>query len=536
MSGAAAAVVPNSVPLDTRSALQQLLAAHQLPRTITPYEFGLLATFYQARDFQPVWSGDETANARAAHVRDVLEHAEDQGLRNIDYATGFAKWSGPPRQGADAAKFDVAVTAALLRYASNVRMGRTKPREVYKDVELPALNYDVVSALSRALSRDALDMFLADLPPPDESYRILVDALSRYREIAAHGGWPVVPASGGKVLAGRLAWENPALAANPEPTDDDISQAITRYETRNGLKVDGKAGPDVIASLNVPAAWRVKQIIANLERRRWLPRALEGRYIVVNIPDQSLEYVADGKVLLNSRVIIGNKATPSPILRTTAKAIVANPPWDIPDSIAAKWLPRLRKNANYLAKRDFVLADGPADDPHGANVNWRRVSANNMPYQIQQPPGPNNVLGALMFDMPNDFDVYLHDTSDKNLFQADTREVSHGCIRVEQIFPLASLALSGDAEDGLEKLTDAVKTGQTQRFDLDDPLTVYLLYWTAIAQPDGTVGFRDDLYGRDKRLAGLLASDGGAARQAPAARAVSLLSTKAGERLAAKRD
>jgi murein L,D-transpeptidase YcbB/YkuD len=178
-----------------------------------------------------------------------------------------------------------------------------------------------------------------------------------------------------------------------------------------------------------------------------------------------------------------------------------NPPWSVPASIAInEFLPRLRGNPNFLLSQNIVLLNGPADDPHGTRIDWNRVSPESFPYRLQQRPGADNALGQLKLEMPNAFSVYLHDTPGKREFARPERNLSHGCVRVEQILPLASIALSGDAMAAAETLTGAVTTGETQYLAFEQPLPVYVLYWTAIGNGDGTIQFRQDVYGRDKRL------------------------------------
>ena len=144
--------------------------------------------------------------------------------------------------------------------------------------------------------------------------------------------------------------------------------------------------------------------------------------------------------------------------------------------------------------------NGPPGDPSGRTINWRSIQPATFPYAIRQLPGPANALGALMLDSPNDFDVYLHDTPGKKLFEQDDRDISNGCVRVEQILPLASLALTGDLDEGTAILSEATASRETQRLVLDTPLPVYFLYWTAFAGPRGDIEFRPDLYGRDEKL------------------------------------
>jgi murein L,D-transpeptidase YcbB/YkuD len=148
----------------------------------------------------------------------------------------------------------------------------------------------------------------------------------------------------------------------------------------------------------------------------------------------------------------------------------------------------------------MVVTNGPPGDPYGRTIKWASVVPAQFPYAIKQLPGPATALGALMLDSPNDFDVYLHDTPNKKRFEATEREISNGCVRVQQILPLASLALTDDPAKGMDRLNQVIKTHETQRIALDHALPVYFLYWTAIPGDGGTVGFRPDRYGRDARL------------------------------------
>jgi murein L,D-transpeptidase YcbB/YkuD len=488
---------------ETSLTLRTILASQSEDSSSTGYNE--IAEFYRARDFQPVWTGDDMAANRALRVLETLDRASEQGLRPEDYPTDRNGLDGPV-DGAEAALYEIALTNALFRYASDVHSGRFKPKDVYKDALLETPAFDVAAQLNRALSHRTIDAFLEGLSPAQKQYRLLVAALARYRAIADRGGWPALSAKSRDRLAERLALEDPELAAVATPSAEEVHAAILRYERRNGMEDDGKLSPAMLAALNVPASERIQQIEANLERLRWMPQRLEHRYIAVNVPDQSVDFVRDGKAVLHSKVVVGKPDTPTPILRAQVRAIVANPPWDLSDPIAAELLPHLRKDPNYLLTKNIVLADGPVDDPYGQNIDWSKVTANTIPYQLRQRPGGGNALGTLMLDMPNDFDVYLHDTPNKDLFKLETREKSHGCVRVEEIYPLASLILTDDAENGVRKLTDAVATGETIRLPVEDPIPVYLLYWTAIPQADGTVGFRTDRYGRDAKLIALLRS------------------------------
>src|SRR5262249_54071805 len=213
----------------------------------------------------------------------------------------------------------------FLRYAKDVYGGRGKPNDIFHDVRLPSQELDGAVTLERALERDSIARVLAALPPPPAGYRNLVDALAHYRAIAPKGGWPSVGAKDGGALGGslmhRLALEDQTLADTPDPSGEDLQVAVLRFQRHHGLDDDGKVGPDMIRELNVPAAYRVQQIQANMERWRWVPRNFESRYIRVNVPDQSVDFVRNGRVVLHSKVIIGRKNSPTPILRTAVLGV-----------------------------------------------------------------------------------------------------------------------------------------------------------------------------------------------------------------------
>ncbi len=441
-----------------------------------------LQAFYAARNNRPAWTGSQEALQRARQLQAVLARAAEHGLDPQAYKVA-------PALANDRASYDVALTDAMLRYARDVQYGRVRPDAVYRDIDLPKRNATGPAALAHALDSEDFSSFVDDLAPAHPGYRGLVRAIAHYREIASAGGWPTGisanqddPANR-KLLIKRLAAEDSNLAKNPNPSAEALQAAIMQYQSRNGLKPDGQLGPSTLAALNVPVASRIQQIAANLQRWRWMPTDFESRHVIVNIPDQTLEFVRDGETVMKSRVMVGKKSTKSPILRTQARTLVVNPPWNVPTDIAKRQIePNVKKNPNYLASRNIAFVDG----------------------QFRQRPGPNNAMGTLMLDAPNRFDVYLHDTPGKAAFQNDDRELSNGCIRVQDMASLASLALAGS--ERTERLKDIIASRKTTRLTLEDPLPIYLVYWTAMADADGNVQFRPDRYDRDPALIKALAN------------------------------
>jgi len=499
------AVAAQSSPELTRPALQKAFGSKK-PGSQT-------AAFYENRNFAPAWTGGAEREEMAAQLRAILARAHEQGLRDADYRLPP---NAQPAPGPQAAEYDIALTDTALRYAHDLRIGRLRPNDVYDDVELPAFRFNGAAGLAQALTSHMLAEFFADRLPPHPEYRQLAKALIRYRAIADEGGWPSLPGTNeiafeGKdprlsALIKRLSVEDSVFAAKPNPSKAELHDAVKRFQARNGLDQDGRVRGETLAALNVSAKARADQIAANMERWRWLPLQFESRYVAVNVPDQSVQFVRDGKAILTSRVIVGRKTSPTPITRSEIVAVVVNPPWDIPGDIAARdLLPHLRQNANYLATKRMVVTDGPPGDPYGRTIDWRKIVPAEFPYAIRQLPGPQTALGTVMLDSPNDFDVYLHDTPGKKFFASSEREISNGCVRVQQILPLASLMLKDNADRGMAVLKQASKSSQTQRLTLDKPLPVYFLYWTVMANSDGSIEFRPDRYHRDPALIAALA-------------------------------
>lgn len=444
---------------------------------------------YAIRQLRPAWIGDSGA---ANHVDSLLsrfEHAGDEGLDPAEYRV---EWLRALRSGKNEAGFDRALTDAAIRYARDLRMGRTVPADVDQDIALPSIAFDPVQAVADLIASRDFDAALDGLAPPQPDYARLKSMLRRYRAIAAAGGWPAVPdlrnvdpASGDPrldILRTRLAAEG-FLAAGDAISP--LKPAIKLFQTGHGLDPDGRIGDRTLQALNVPASARVDQIVANMERWRWLG-SFEPFYLVVNVPDARLTVYRDGAAVLRSSLVLGKPSTPTPVFRAAVTAVTVNPPWDVPASIVRKEiLPKLRRNPDYLDQQQMVRL------PNGG---------------IRQLPGPENSLGRLKLEMPNQFDSYLHDTPQRTLFARSARFFSHGCMRVEQIAPLASILLTGSPTEAVPALQELVSQGTTEHLPVPGRPPVYVLYWTAFADEDRGTVLLADIYGRDARLLAALAN------------------------------
>lgn len=496
----------------------RLLLQQPPPDGDSLFNWGELTTFYTAEKYQPVWLGPAGPNTRAALLRERLLRAAEEGLVPRHYRTEFIEQIWLSEEVADRLRLELLLSSAFFDYVRDIRGGRLDPQQVSPLWKIARPEVDTVTMLRLALLagdfRDALDA----LPPSHPAYHRLREALARYRRIAALGGWPVIP-SGPALESGmhdsRIALLRHRLMVEGDLTlpassderrfDRQLRYAVERFQVRHGLKVDGVVGRQTLKALNVPVGARIEQLRINMERWRWLPQRLGGRYIIVNIPAYELIAYDNDEAQLSMPVIIGTRERRTPVIAGRLHTVVFNPYWTVPRNIALRdVIPRQRRNPNYMPSyRIRVFADwngGAELDPK--QIDWRGVNANYLPYMLRQDPGPKNPLGHTKFLFTNPYSVYLHDTPDESLFADSVRAFSSGCVRVEEPLRLARFVLAD--EGGWrwdEKMVRAViNKGSTHEIPLSTPMQVYLLYLTAWVSEDGAVYFRNDIYGEDGLL------------------------------------
>ncbi len=474
------------------SAVQPLSAAGQM------LDKDGLQAFYAGRNYALAWDADGTGlGPRAAAVAAVLLSADAEGLDPADYhSTEIAALAGATAD-ADRIDRDLLISDGLVHYAQDVSGGKLTPSAT--DERFAAKpGIDLANLLTAAATLDpaSLPALFAALPPATPDYRALKAMLPLLRAQIAAGGWqplpdgatihprahdPAIPALRQRLIAeGRIPPDSEVDKRSEETLyAPDLVAAVEAFQDEHGIKPDGTIGKDTRAALNVPVEDRLRQVVVNLERARWVLPPPAGRRVEVNLASYSLAVYQDDRVILAMSVVDGTAENQTPLLSTAITTVVLNPTWTLPPVV----LKELRgKRAAYFAK-------------HGIE----RVS-DNEGVRFVQPPGPDNPLGRYKFVMPNSQDIYLHDTPDQGKFRFALRNYSHGCVRLNNAPGLAALLLDDKPEIAPGVLDDKLQTGTTQHIMLSHPVPVSLVYRTAWLDPNGKLVLGPDPYGRDLLL------------------------------------
>jgi murein L,D-transpeptidase YcbB/YkuD len=335
-------------------------------------------------------------------------------------------------------------------------------------------------------------------------------AAEKYEALAAAGGWPSIDGdvrpetTGAPVLAlrQRLALEGDLEreSTDSDVFDDDLTLAVKSFQLRVGLKPTGIVAGATLTAINVPAAARARQLAASAARIEMSKFGFEDRHVVVNIPSAAVEAVENGQVVRRYTAIVGDVAHQSPQVSARIQEVNLNPTWTIPTSIIKnEIIPKMQKNPNYLTRAKIRILDGRGNEIDPRRIDWKTQKAAG--YTLRQDAGQSNSLGFIRINMPNKEAVYLHDTPARGKFDEDYRFLSHGCVRVEGVYELAEWLLKGaKAPDGAwdEKAMRAkVKTKERTDIKPVKQVPVIWVYLTGWASDEGTVHFRDDVYGLD---------------------------------------
>jgi len=484
-------------------AMIRLEAPGELIVSGQPLDRDMLHAFYAYRHYDLAWDGAAPGLCgRAAEVYATLASARREGLEPADYHVREITALASATSDVDRLNRDLLMTDGLIHYASDVAAGKLTSRQTDERYDDHQTSLGLPQYLAASVTLDPADLaqFLNHLAPQSPQYQTVKAVLAKARHYADQGGWGQLP-DGGSIHPGahdpimpllrqRLmaegwlpAGSKPASKANEDLYDRTLSDAVAAFQAEHAIKSDGVIGKDTRAALNQPADARVQQLAVNLERLRWGEVPAQGRAIEVNLASYSLKVFQDGTPILAMPVVVGSKENPTPMIASRVTTVVLNPNWTLPPNVIKEMLPRIREDDGYLRSK------GIAREEYDGHV------------RLVQPPGPSNPLGRYKFIMPNDKDIYLHDSPDVAKFRYALRAYSHGCIRLSNPAALAALLL----DDRIPTLPDGgldalVQKGETRHIALSKPVPVSLVYRTTWLDSNGRLVIGEDSYGRDARL------------------------------------
>ncbi len=471
-----------------------------------------LAAHYRASGFDAIWTAQDAAGlARRQALMQAISEAPAHGLPASRYdAPGLMAMMRAARTPRDLGAVEVEMSRVFLRLAHDMHTGMLTPSRVVDEIvrEVPRRSdEDLLTSFASA----APDGFFRALTPTSGEYARLMREKTKLEGMLATGGWgPQVPVaslapgqSGPAVvdLRNRLIRMGYLERTASGTYDIAMQQAVQQFQSSHGLVADGTAGASTMSEINTPISARLPMIHVAMERERWLNKPLGQRHVLVNLADFSARIMDDDHLTFETRAVIGKDVSGqrSPEFSDEMEYLEINPVWNVPRSITVKeYLPQMQRNRGAVGH--LKLYNSRGQEVSRANVNFNAYSARTFPFALKQPPSNRNALGLVKFMFPNKYNIYLHDTPSKDLFNRNVRAFSHGCIRLQQPFDFAYEILSRQQSDPKTYFDAILNSGRQTQVRLDQTIPVHIIYRTATVPAKGPAQYRPDIYGRDGQI------------------------------------
>jgi murein L,D-transpeptidase YcbB/YkuD len=509
-----------------RIAVQDRVSQFHFPRELGQREKKAVVEYYSDPARALLWVNQDGLTDRAESAINEIAKADDYGLRASDYELPNSDGIGSDDAVNWLADAEINLSIAVLRYAYDARGGRIVPSRLNKNLTPTLTLPDSLEVLDSMAGSADPAVYLRSFQPGHPQFELLRQKLLEIRrEISASTPTIIIPE--GPVLKKGVQHEHvdllrkrlevPSASGNENVYDDSLDIVVRRFQQAHDVAPDGVVGTATRRLLNghvQEALTRERLILLNMERWRWLPVNPGSFYVTVNVPEFMARVVKGGEVIHQTRVVVGKPDKQTPIFSDDMQEIVFNPFWSVPTSIKVEeirpyldeettWFFGGWNTAVFQRHGLRVRYGGREVDPD--TIDWNRVDIRNL--EIYQPPGPDNVLGKIKFVFPNQHDVYLHDTTQKDLFAQPIRAESHGCVRVQNPEQLAAILLDYDQGWSGARVAAAVQNGYDQHVVLKHDIPVHITYFTLWVNDDGSTSPFVDLYGHDAEMSAALFGD-----------------------------
>jgi murein L,D-transpeptidase YcbB/YkuD len=477
-----------------------------------------LSDYYSANP-QFIWVTGQNVNAKAEQAIRLLGSADSYGLSPADYAvtvpSAAASWDDQAARMAELVRFEMTLSARVLRYVRDAQNGRIEPNRISGYHDFPDRTFDAMTVLKTLAHTDEVQTYLESRHPQNPEYqalRVELEALraSDENEIVVDPTLLLKPGETSAELPKLLQviarglddefggdyGETLATLGKSETYVPELVPVIKEAQRRAGLKPDGVVGPRTVASLvGTSKADRVAKVVFALEELRWLPSDLGSPRVFINEPAFTASFIEGGEEKLKMNAVVGKPTNQTSFFYDEIEQVDFNPYWGVPQSILVnEMLPRLRRDPGYLDRAGYEVSDSRGRRIPSASVSWGAYGSK-IPFNVRQSPSEANALGELKILFPNKNAIYMHDTPQKELFKQDVRAFSHGCVRIENPRGMAAAVLGTTVDYVAEKL----KHGHSEE-KVPRKIPVYVAYFTAWPTMSGTVEYFADIYDRDEHL------------------------------------
>jgi len=465
-------------------------------------------SFYIERNFEPYWMVN---NERLQGLTRSISEAEFHGLPLSRYPLKELRQAIYEDDPSQKAKLELMATEAFLLFSQDLSGGILKPSKIDPNINVIPERRDINILLKALTNNLDLNLFVQELYPSSNEYKNLLKEFRKLREIALDDSWgDLVPVDA--VLAIGMTHENvpflrkrlnkmgyPVYEIHSRLFDEELNEAVKRFQEYHGLNPDGVFGKRSIEAINVPPKTRLMQVLVNLERMRWNNRDRGSEYVLVNQPNFHAYFKSRNEKVWQSRVVIGLPSNQTAEFNDTMTHMVVNPTWHVPKSIAVdEYLPLIQSDPNFLTDNEMVLMVRGTDTIIDSNlIDMQAFTPDNFPFLIKQIPSNINALGLVKFMFPNKFSIYMHDTPMKDLFFKDERTFSHGCIRLQEPFQFAYSLLRDQEIEPEKKFQEVLEKEEETYINLSRNIPVYITYRTVFFDEFGQIHYRADVYGRD---------------------------------------